>query len=177
MSRIILHVGTHKTATTTLQDTCAANRRRLAAHGVVFPEVGPTNGQHTLVTRWIPLPELCVSESFEGLIYDYDAVIAASLARRFAKGLEGRVIAGVMPSWDNTARRRRAAHIAHGANPLRFEKWLRGLAARRLPGSYRRELFVNAWNEWAEKAVLEPSQQYGRAYLRALAAFRKPPEA
>ena len=56
MSRIILHVGTHKTATTTLQDTCAANRRRLAAHGVIFPEIGPTNGQHTLVTRWIPLP-------------------------------------------------------------------------------------------------------------------------
>ena len=104
-------------------------------------------------------------------------MIAASLARRFERGLEGRVIAGVMPSWDNTARRRRAAHIAHGANPLRFEKWLRGLADRRLPGSYRQELFVNAWNEWAEKAVLEPSSQYGRAYLDALAALRKPPGA
>ena len=62
-----------------------------------------------------------------------------------------------MPSWDNAARRRRAAHIAHGANPLRFEKWLRGLAARRLPAPTAGELFVNAWNEWAEKAVLEPS--------------------
>jgi len=99
-------------------------------------------------------------------------VIAASLSRRFERGLEGRVIAGVMPSWDNSARRRRAAHIAHGANPLRFEKWLRGLAARRLAGSYRQELMVNAWNEWAEKAVLEPSVQYGRAALDALAAAR-----
>ena len=61
----------------------------------------------------------------------------------------------------------------HGANPLRFEKWLRGLAGRRLPGSYRHELFVNAWNEWAEKAVLEPSQQYGRGALDAFAAFRR----
>ena len=83
------------------------------------------------------------------------------------------MIAGVMPSWDNTARRRRAAHIAHGANPLRFEKWLRGLAARRLAGSYRQELFVNAWNEWAEKAVLEPSAQYGRAALDALAGGQR----
>ena len=118
-------------------------------------------------------PELGVAPDFDGLIYDYDAVIAASLARRFEPGLEGRVIAGVMPSWDNTARRRRAAHLAYGANPLRFEKWLRGLAERRLAASYRRELFVNAWNEWAEKAVLEPSQQYGRACLDAVAALRR----
>lgn len=117
-------------------------------------------------------PELGVVPDFEGLVYDYDAVIAASLARRFDAGLEGRVIAGVMPSWDNTARRRRAAHIAHGANPLRFEKWLRGLAEKRLAGSYRRELFVNAWNEWAEKAVLEPSLQHGRANLDALATLK-----
>jgi hypothetical protein len=115
-------------------------------------------------------PALGVLPDFDGLIYDYEAVIAASLSRRFAAGLEGRVIAGVMPSWDNTARRGRAAHIAHGANPLRFARWLRGLAERRLPGSYRRELFVNAWNEWAEKAVLEPSQQYGHSCLEALAA-------
>ena len=100
-------------------------------------------------------------------------MIAKSLKRRFAPGLDGRVIAGVMPSWDNTARRRRAAHIAHGANPLRFEKWLRGLAARRLAGSYRQELMVNAWNEWAEKAVLEPSVQHGRAALDALAGLRR----
>ena len=135
-------------------------------HGLVGPKdylAGGPNGT---------LPALCVAADFEGLIYDYDAVIAASLARRFDKGLRGRVIAGVMPSWDNSARRGRAAHIAHGANPLRFEKWLRGLAERRLAGSYREELFVNAWNEWAEKAVLEPSVQYGRSYLDALASAR-----
>jgi hypothetical protein len=135
-------------------------------HGLVGPKDYIAGGPQATPA------DLGVASDFEGLIYDYDAVIAASLGRRFERGLEGRVIAGVMPSWDNTARRRRAAHVAHGANPLRFEKWLRGLAEKRLAGSYRRELFVNAWNEWAEKAVLEPSLQYGRANLDALAALK-----
>jgi hypothetical protein len=133
-------------------------------HGLVGPKDFLVGGPEAPAAGLAPDPE------FRGLIYDYDVVIRNSLARRFAPGYEGRVIAGVMPSWDNTARRRHAAHIAHGANPVRFAKWLRGLAGARLAGSYRRELFVNAWNEWAEKATLEPSQQYGRAYLDALAA-------
>jgi hypothetical protein len=57
MSHLVLHVGTHKTATTSVQDTLAANRALLAARGVAFPQVGPSAGQHALVTRWIPLPE------------------------------------------------------------------------------------------------------------------------
>jgi hypothetical protein len=115
-----------------------------------------------------PEPGLAPDPDFRGLVYDYEAVIANSLARRFRKGFEKRVIAGIMPSWDNTARRRRAAHVAHGANPLSFRKWLRGLCRLRLETSYRRELFVNAWNEWAEKTTLEPSLQYGSASLDVL---------
>ena len=73
-----------------------------------------------------------------------------------------------LPSWDNTARRGPRAHIAHGANPASFARWLRALRAGRLAGSYRGELMINAWNEWAEKAMLEPSAQYGRANLDVL---------
>jgi hypothetical protein len=140
---------------------------------VEMPPHGLVSGADFLAGGPTPAPaDLALPHDFEGLIYDYDRVIAASLRRRFEPGLENRVITGVMPSWDNTARRRRAAHIAHGANPLRFAKWLRGVSETRLATSYRNELFVNAWNEWAEKAVLEPSSQHGRAYLDALAALR-----
>lgn len=58
MSKLILHVGTHKTGTTTIQDTFALNRDDLARHGLVFPAIGPANGQHGLVLDWIALPPM-----------------------------------------------------------------------------------------------------------------------
>jgi hypothetical protein len=57
MSRVVVHVGTHKTATTTLQDTFFHNRALLERHSVVFPEIGKTHGQHGLVCAWNNLPE------------------------------------------------------------------------------------------------------------------------
>lgn len=38
MSRLILHIGTHKTATTTLQRHLARNRKALAARGIWYPD-------------------------------------------------------------------------------------------------------------------------------------------
>lgn len=115
-----------------------------------------------------------VHEAFEGLIYDYQAAIERSLSPAHIRSLPANTIPGAMPGWDNTARRGRAAHIAHGANPAAFERWLRGLLATRVPHGYRRELFLNAWNEWAEKAVLEPSEAQGHGNLRALARVLRP---
>ena len=56
MSEIILHVGTHKTGTTTIQDTLFHNRELLRARGVVYPRIGLIAPHHNLVTRWIDLP-------------------------------------------------------------------------------------------------------------------------
>ncbi|MFU1478516.1 glycoside hydrolase family 99-like domain-containing protein [Roseovarius sp. C7] len=106
---------------------------------------------------------------FAGLIYDYRSVAERSLTRRYRAGLPPNTIAGIMPGWDNSARRGARAHIAHGANPASFRKWLRGLCDGPLEQSYRGELFINAWNEWAEKAMLEPSARFGRLNLDVLA--------
>jgi hypothetical protein len=58
MSKIILHIGTHKTATTTIQNTFAANRAVLARHGLDYPELGRVPGHHGLVMKWLYLPEV-----------------------------------------------------------------------------------------------------------------------
>ena len=109
-----------------------------------------------------------VSPGFEGLVYSYDRVIDASLdPARWAK-LPSNTICGAMPSWDNSARRGLTAHIAHGATPARFRHWIDRLCRERVDASYRQEMFLNAWNEWAEKATLEPSITFGRGYLDAV---------
>lgn len=56
MARLVLHIGTHKTATTTLQDTFAANRALLAREGLIYPKIGQATGHHGLVMEWLALP-------------------------------------------------------------------------------------------------------------------------
>lgn len=102
----------------------------------------------------------------------YDAVAAQSLE---AMDAYGRLVPGVCPDWDNSPRRARQANILVGSTPEKFESWTRAAAAAtagkhaggQIPAPF---LFVNAWNEWAEGAVLEPTEKDGKAYL---AAFRR----
>lgn len=117
-----------------------------------------------------------VAGDFEGLVYDYTGVMRTSVSNRYAASLPANTIRGVMPSWDNTARRGSKAHIAHGANPAAFDLWLRSLREHGLKRSYRQELFINAWNEWAEKAMLEPSLKYDDLYLTVLSRHCGRPE-
>ncbi len=71
--------------------------------------------------------------------------------------------------WDNTPRRGKKAIILMNATPEAFARRLRVVVGSiREEPAERRLLFINAWNEWAEGMVLEPSQQYGHGFLEAL---------
>ena len=41
--RLILHIGTHKTGSTSIQKTLDLNRKLLASNGFFFPAVQPSN--------------------------------------------------------------------------------------------------------------------------------------
>ena len=76
---------------------------------------------------------------------------------------------GAFVDWDNTARYGRRAKIYVGANPQRFEHWMSRLVEKvsHRPHS-QRLIFINAWNEWAEGAYLEPCEEFQDGYLQAI---------
>ncbi|MEJ8804056.1 glycoside hydrolase family 99-like domain-containing protein [Pontibacter sp. H249] len=104
---------------------------------------------------------------FSGKIYDYRKVANNMKQMKYP---EYRVYKGVMPSWDNTARRNNDGHIFHYSSPKVYQDWLLE-AARYTNERYDKDkfLFINAWNEWAEGTHLEPDRFYGFSVLDATA--------
>ena len=103
---------------------------------------------------------------FAGEFIDYDDTVKAMLA---ACDPSLPTYPCVFPAWDNTARRGFAASIVINGSPEKYEDWLRD-AVKLVRDNFPRErafVFINAWNEWAEGAYLEPDRDYGYAYLNA----------
>jgi hypothetical protein len=106
-----------------------------------------------------------IEPGFGGEIVDYRAVVSRRLA---LPPPPFRLYRTAMAGWDNTPRLGRRATIFHGASPATYEEWLRALVtAARLGHPDHRLVFVNAWNEWAEGAHLEPDDRFGTGYLEA----------
>ncbi len=88
------------------------------------------------------------------------------------------LIRTAVPGWDNDARRQGTGMVLHGATPAAYQAWLRRLvdAAVQQPVCGEALVCVNAWNEWAEGAYLEPDVHFGAAFLNATArAVTMPP--
>lgn len=79
------------------------------------------------------------------------------------------MIRGVFPGWDNEARKPGRGYTFAFSTPEDYRNWL-NLAidyAQRHPVFGEKLVFINAWNEWAEGAYLEPDRKHGYAYLQA----------
>lgn len=109
-----------------------------------------------------------VDPRFRGSVLSYAALVDDA-GRRLGSETDGPSFPGVMVAFDNTPRRQWSPHIWFGSNPYTFRRWLAAVVeslAKRPPDE--RLVFVNAWNEWAEGAVLEPSDRFGRTFLLAI---------
>jgi lipopolysaccharide biosynthesis protein/glycosyltransferase involved in cell wall biosynthesis len=74
----------------------------------------------------------------------------------------------VCSGWDNSTRTGTRGWLLHNATPEAYESWLGQAVSRSRdlpPGE--RLVFLNAWNEWAEGAHLEPDLRHGGTYLEA----------
>ena len=126
-------------------------------------EFPPNNSSPPDITKTVrPL-----SEHFCGTVYDWRVFVERS--RHYQKP-EYKLFRSVCPSWDNTARRKNTGTIFFNSTPQGYQEWLENAVTEtcvRTTNSDERLVFVNAWNEWAEGAHLEPDMLYGYAYLQA----------
>ncbi|MFC3202527.1 glycoside hydrolase family 99-like domain-containing protein [Alteromonas oceani] len=108
-----------------------------------------------------------IDPTFTGHYPSYDALVSSSLSE---KEHPFPLIRGVTPSWDNEARKPGRGMGYVGSTPQKYEKWLKAIAqyARTYPIENKESfVMINAWNEWAEGAHLEPDVYNGHAYLNA----------
>lgn len=127
---------------------------------VEFPPNNPT--QPLVAQEVTPL-----SADFAGTVYDWRSYLKASYDYP-APGYP--LFRGVCPRWDNTPRRGGRGTVLINNTPQGYEKWLANAIAEtraRISQPDQRLIFVNAWNEWAEGAYLEPDRRYGYAWLEA----------
>ncbi|ACM04400.1 hypothetical protein [Cereibacter sphaeroides] len=97
MARVVLHIGTHKTATTTIQDMFAHNADLLRQHGVIYPRLSRVAGHHGLVMDWNKLPAAYALPNgslgtLRQLAAQYgkgEGTVVLS-SEEFSRGLEGR---------------------------------------------------------------------------------------
>lgn len=117
----------------------------------------------------VPIPHLDRGVPTLSKWVSYRRMVAKSLFEPLAPGH----VPCIMPSWDNTARRRRDATIIQNLDPDLFGAWARdALRKSQQQHGDRALVFVNAWNEWAEGCHLEPDSRTGTGFLRAFAAAR-----
>ena len=120
------------------------------------------------------------SDDFRGHIYDYTALRQQFIEELRTIPEDLTLYAGVMPSWDNTARRGDKSSIWVNSSPEAYFEWLSDAAGlvRKRHDPNNQLIFINAWNEWAEGCHLEPDQKFGYAWLNAtsLALQQTPPD-
>jgi len=123
---------------------------------------------HNCLWSWVSHEGLGVDPRFSGNLLSY-SLLAEAAEKKLQSGIADGSFPGVMVTFDNTARRQWAGDVWLGSNPYTFRRWL-GSAVRSVAHRPEQErvVFVNAWNEWAEGAVLEPSDRFGTTYLLAV---------
>lgn len=133
--------------------------------GVEFPP-------HQNLSMKIHKPRLRLFNSqFNGTVRCYSSNVTSQI---ILKNYNFPCYRTVFPSWDNTARKQSGADIFHGSNAKLYKNWLNyafdsAIETKKNTNSSDGFVFINAWNEWAEGAHLEPDRKYGYAWLDATA--------
>jgi lipopolysaccharide biosynthesis protein len=107
-----------------------------------------------------------INPDYRGQVLDWREMAREVAARPMP---EYPLFPGVNPGWDNEPRRSGRGRVYAHASPRGYRDWLVRTITQRASKltPAQRLVFVNAWNEWAEGAVLEPDAHLGHAWLEA----------
>ncbi len=110
-----------------------------------------------------------IKSGWDGYRFDYPQTVAAFVGRDSVPYTR---YPTVFPDWDNTPRQPLKGTDFDAATPEAFRAYVEAklAEARAFLHGEHRLLFVNAWNEWAEGAHLEPDLGHGHRWLEALRA-------
>ncbi len=75
---------------------------------------------------------------------------------------------GCFCAWDNSPRKEKNSMIIKNSTPEKFETYLRQLVHTKRKDASQDYLIINAWNEWSEGAMLEPTEHLQYRYLEAV---------
>ena len=74
---------------------------------------------------------------------------------------------GLLAGWDNTPRRGYKGLVYTGSEPRIFGELLNKLKEK-TAGRKNDFIYINAWNEWGEGAMIEPDRQFKNGYLEEI---------
>jgi lipopolysaccharide biosynthesis protein len=145
------HLSLHLLAVEPSRECQPLSRELLeAVDGVVDFPPGSRIHINSLAHRLDPITQLTG---------DFMSYQSAATPRTAPSVQSHRRYSGLMPGWDNTARRSDSAYGFLGSNPATWRASVNAAVRRpSMPGSDA--VFINAWNEWAEGAALEASQRF-----------------
>lgn len=118
--------------------------------------------------RGIPGKEVSYLEGHhQGHIWDFEKV--SNFYRKELSSLTQSQYPCVVVGWDTSPRHKESSNICVSASASDYEIWLGETIefTKNTHSPGRQMVFINAWNEWAEGAYLEPDLQNGYAYLNA----------
>jgi lipopolysaccharide biosynthesis protein len=115
---------------------------------------------------FIDVKQKLLDINFGGVVADYRTI---ALNKKLDKVFDFPTYQSITPSWDNEARKKSKGFVYQNSSPDLYARWLGRLIEQETAKKEEPLLFINAWNEWAEGAMLEPSVHLGHAALNRTA--------
>lgn len=114
----------------------------------------------------VDLKNTILNKNFKSKVFDMEDAINN---KKFLPEVSYPMYKTIFPYWDNSARKAIQGGWVFQSTPKLYKKWLKDIIewTRKNHKEGDRYVFINAWNEWAEGAHLEPDQKYGYAFLEA----------